>query len=280
MAQRMGRCVVAALALAAVGLPQIPARASFHFMVIQEIFVGTSAAPDAQFVELRMTSGGQTQVSGHRITAANADGSGAQDFAVFDHNMANGANGSRILACTQAAQQLLQMTCDATASPVLRLGSGRVTFSTVNSVTYGDGQAAPRSVRGRSLDRTGSGWRYASPSPQNNLGVTGTLPAGDADGDGVADPDDNCPDEPNPVPQADADGDGLGDVCDPTPLPTPTPSPTPSPVPTSTPYPTLTPGPTPTPLVGPFCFSLPYSQAICIPPSLPLGPSPVELGLA
>jgi hypothetical protein len=35
----------------------------------------------------------------------------------------------------------------------------------------------------------------------------------DTDGDGVADADDNCPDDPN-ADQANADGDALGDVCD------------------------------------------------------------------
>ncbi|HKY36559.1 MAG TPA: fibronectin type III domain-containing protein [Polyangiaceae bacterium] len=35
----------------------------------------------------------------------------------------------------------------------------------------------------------------------------------DADGDGVADADDNCPNAPNPS-QGDTDGDGLGDACD------------------------------------------------------------------
>ncbi len=35
----------------------------------------------------------------------------------------------------------------------------------------------------------------------------------DADGDGVCDTVDNCPDDPNPD-QADADGDGIGDACD------------------------------------------------------------------
>lgn len=38
----------------------------------------------------------------------------------------------------------------------------------------------------------------------------------DRDGDGVPDPLDNCPDDPN-TDQADADADGLGDVCDPCP---------------------------------------------------------------
>jgi hypothetical protein len=35
----------------------------------------------------------------------------------------------------------------------------------------------------------------------------------DADGDGVADADDNCPSDPNPA-QTDTDGDGAGDACD------------------------------------------------------------------
>lgn len=40
--------------------------------------------------------------------------------------------------------------------------------------------------------------------------------SGDADGDGVCDDTDNCPNDPNPI-QEDADGDGLGDACDPCP---------------------------------------------------------------
>ncbi len=35
----------------------------------------------------------------------------------------------------------------------------------------------------------------------------------DSDGDGIGDPDDNCPEIPN-ANQADQDGDGVGDICD------------------------------------------------------------------
>jgi hypothetical protein len=54
---------------------------------------------------------------------------------------------------------------------------------------------------------------------QGNVGRIATFdrgapPPGDADGDGVLDEEDNCPDVFNPD-QSDLDGDGLGDACDP-----------------------------------------------------------------
>lgn len=60
--------------------------------------------------------------------------------------------------------------------------------------------------------------------PSRPSEFTGALTASDADGDGIADGDDNCPAVFNPVRpidsgvQPDADGDGVGDACDPTPI--------------------------------------------------------------
>jgi hypothetical protein len=48
-----------------------------------------------------------------------------------------------------------------------------------------------------------------APNPGQSL-VCQSVP--DTDGDGVLDPDDNCPADPNPA-QADTDGDGVGDAC-------------------------------------------------------------------
>jgi hypothetical protein len=42
----------------------------------------------------------------------------------------------------------------------------------------------------------------------------------DSDGDGIFDPNDNCPDDPNPE-QDDTDGDGAGDACDSCPVSNP-----------------------------------------------------------
>lgn len=51
-------------------------------------------------------------------------------------------------------------------------------------------------------------------NPDNDSAMTGLFtPEKDADGDGITDTNDNCPDAAN-ADQGDVDGDGLGDVCD------------------------------------------------------------------
>lgn len=73
----------------------------------------------------------------------------------------------------------------------------------------GDGSARIRALR--ALGVTGA---LALLTSLNCL--SGVLPGGDADGDGLANQSDNCPRDANPD-QADTDRDGVGDVCDSTP---------------------------------------------------------------
>lgn len=75
-------------------------------------------------------------------------------------------------------------------------------------------------------------WGYVRANSSLVLARNPYFPASpDADGDGIADASDNCPQVPNPD-QADSDGDGLGDACDsPEPQPTPEPDSNPAPQP-------------------------------------------------
>ena len=51
-----------------------PAYASFHLMLVSEVYAGSEAAPDAQYVELVMYSGSQTQLSGHEVIVYDPSG--------------------------------------------------------------------------------------------------------------------------------------------------------------------------------------------------------------
>jgi hypothetical protein len=60
---------------------------------------------------------------------------------------------------------------------------------------------------------TGNGDTYNATAAAFNFSVLAEAPDLDADGDGIDDEDDNCPNVANPD-QTDSDGDGIGDACD------------------------------------------------------------------
>src|SRR3954463_13990494 len=82
-----------------------PASASFHLTRIVEVFPGTTAAPNAQYIILQMFAAGQNNVQGQTISVYNATDSLVAVF-TFLGNPANGANQSRILIATTQAQTL------------------------------------------------------------------------------------------------------------------------------------------------------------------------------
>ena len=127
---RRGRTFAAVLSAAAFSLLLAqPALAAFHLMVIQEVFLGTPSdgilhqpplTPDqrAQYVMLRMTSGGQTFVAGASLRVEDKDGNLLGTFGTFSANVANGGGACSYPACpaviigTQAAKNLFSFTFD------------------------------------------------------------------------------------------------------------------------------------------------------------------------
>ena len=104
-----------------------PALAALHLVAIQEIFVGTpndminpnlSADQRAQYVVLRMTSAGQTFVSGASIRVEDSAGNILGDFGAFTANLANGGAACAYPNCpafvmgTTAAKNLFTFNFD------------------------------------------------------------------------------------------------------------------------------------------------------------------------
>lgn len=111
------------MVVAALGLAAPPAFGAFHLMTIQEVFLGPpgdgvarlvplTEDQRAQYVMLRMTSGGQTFVGGASIRVEDADGNILGTFGTFGGNVANGGGACSFPSCpaivigTQAAKNL------------------------------------------------------------------------------------------------------------------------------------------------------------------------------
>ncbi|HEX7058494.1 MAG TPA: hypothetical protein VF176_01405 [Solirubrobacterales bacterium] len=99
------RLVVVAAIAALVGvLAAAPAaQASFHEISIREVYPGSVAQPDSDYVELQMYAAGQNFVGGYGITVYGANGSVAGTF-TFPSSLPNGANQQTILVGDSGVQ--------------------------------------------------------------------------------------------------------------------------------------------------------------------------------
>ena len=132
-----------------------PVFATFHFMVIEEVFPGTPASPTAQYVMLRFTSSGQTLVAGTVIEVQDSAGTPLGLFGTFPANVGVAGtlgcaypNCPALIIGTAAAQSLLGMTFDVVVDAQvgrvpLPMSGGRVCFrkpaslgSVVDCVAY------------------------------------------------------------------------------------------------------------------------------------------------
>ncbi len=204
---RLFRTAAAASVVAmALGAPS--AEASFHLMKVVEVFGGTPAAPNAQYVVIQMYSGSQNFVVGHQITIYNAAGTLINTF-TFPSSVANGNNQDKILIATPEAATFFGLAADLTMSAALVQAGGKACFDAIpeDCVAWGSwsggstGVGMPFNASGglisgkaaiRRLDIAGGATTLESaddtnnsvndflagtPAPKNNARVTGAAPA-------------------------------------------------------------------------------------------------------
>ncbi|MFO0584484.1 MAG: DUF4215 domain-containing protein [Anaeromyxobacter sp.] len=234
------------LACLLLALAAPPAAATFHLTQIVEVFPGSAANPQAQYVVIRAYAAGQNLVGGHSVTVYGADGASLGSFA-FPGIVANGADQMRILVATPQAVTLFGLpAADLAMTPVLQAAGGKVCFETIDCVAWGSyagadpsvgtpfnspaapaaGTAARGLVPGRALvrrldagtpgvldfqdDTNDSAHDFAlgAPAPMNNAGQAGTAPTSTC-GDGAVTGLEGCDDSNT------TSGDGCSATCQP-----------------------------------------------------------------
>ncbi len=114
-----------------------PAQASFHMMKVVEVFPGTAAAPNAQYVVLQMYVPSQTQVNGHSVILSDASGAVITTFP-FTGNLSTGTTQAKILIATPEAVSFFGVGADRTMTASLPLAGGKVCFDMIDCVAWGN----------------------------------------------------------------------------------------------------------------------------------------------
>jgi hypothetical protein len=128
-------CFAAAIATT-LALGAAPAAATFHLMQIREVYPGSTAAPEAAYVELQMWASGQNLVEGHVLRSYDASGNltGASTFA---HDVSGNANQSTLLLATPQAETQFGVAGDAPLAGGLSPGGGAVCWESIDCVSWG-----------------------------------------------------------------------------------------------------------------------------------------------
>jgi hypothetical protein len=194
----------AAVLLAGLSLLQAPsARASFHLVLVTEVFPGFVSAPAAQYVELQMYAEAQNFVLGQTVQVFDAGGSLVGVF-TFGAIAPIGSNQATLLIATAEAESVFGVSSDLLMAPVIDPAGGMVCFTgSTDCVSWGDyqgpvfGSGNPFSPAGlpqgqsaqRRLDRgvvgildeqddtndSATDFAAAPPTPRNNLGQSGAV---------------------------------------------------------------------------------------------------------
>jgi hypothetical protein len=148
MARRraLGGALLLTLAAFAVWAPG--AGATFHLMLIREVYPGSTANPGAEYVELQMWAADQNHVAGHVLRTYDALGAptGSDAFAA---DAGGGADQSTLVLATPEAEAQFGFAADAGISPSGRLdpAGGAVCWEALDCVSWGSfGGSLPSSA--------------------------------------------------------------------------------------------------------------------------------------
>jgi hypothetical protein len=115
------------------------ASATFHLMMVREVYPGSAASPGAEYVELQMWASGQNHVAGHVLRTYDATGA-LTGTSTFPTSVAGSANQSTLLLATPQAEADFGVAADAPLSPGGQLSpaGGAVCWETIDCVAWGD----------------------------------------------------------------------------------------------------------------------------------------------
>jgi hypothetical protein len=137
-ASRKGIGLLAVLTACLLTLGAGTASATFHLMMVREVYPGSLAAPEADYVELQMWQSGQNFVAGHVLRSYDAGGN-LTAVSTFPADVPNGADNSTLLLATPQAEAQFHVAADAPLAPSSHLepGGGAVCWEAIDCVSWG-----------------------------------------------------------------------------------------------------------------------------------------------
>jgi hypothetical protein len=127
-----------ALALVLLAFPAPPAVATFHLVQVREVYPGSGANPDSEYVELQMWSGGQNLLGGHVVRSYDASAA-VTGASAFPADVANDANQSTMILATPQAEAEFGFVADGPLAPAGQLShvGGAVCWETIDCIAWG-----------------------------------------------------------------------------------------------------------------------------------------------
>lgn len=132
------RTLTLIVALVGLSLAAPAAEASFHLVLVREVYPGSAANPGSEYVELQMYSGGQEFIAGHEVETYGPTGTLLATSA-FAADVANGASQSTVVMATAAAEVEFGIDADAGFAPASQLdpAGGAICWENLDCVSWG-----------------------------------------------------------------------------------------------------------------------------------------------